>query len=141
MKFHKQVAIALVAVSASLFGFGSVASAGEGAAAGAVAATLDENGLVIEMTAAGAIGKNNAAALATSNSGVISATALGSAGVIEIISDSGNFSFSEEGGQSDSDIYNNVTIIGGEDSKLETAQANSIATFTDLPIGTIETGF
>ncbi len=141
MKFHKQVAIALVAVSASVFGFGSVASAGEGAAAGAVAATLDENGLVIEMTAAGAIGKNDAAALATSNSGVISATALGSAGVIQIISDSGNYSFSEEGGQSESEVYNNVTIIGGEDSKLETVQANSIATFTDLPIGTIETGF
>ena len=141
MKFHKQVAIALVAVSASVFGFGSVASAGEGAAAGAVAATLDENGLVIEMTAAGAIGKNDAAALATSNFGVISATALGSAGVIEITSRSGNYAFSEEGGQSESDIYNNVTIIGGEDSKLETVQANSIATFTDLPIGTIETGF
>ena len=104
MKFHKQVAIALVAVSASVFGFGSIASAGEGAAAGAVAATLDENGLVVEMTAAGAIGKNDAAALATSNFGVISATALGSAGVIEIISDTGNYTFSE-GGQSESEFY------------------------------------
>ena len=140
MKFHKQVAIALVAVSASVFGFGSIASAGEGAAAGAVAATLDENGLVVEMTAAGAIGKNDAAALATSNFGVISATALGSAGVIEIISDTGNYTFSE-GGQSESEFYNNVTMTGGVDSALETAQANSIATLTDLPIGTIETGF
>lgn len=141
MKFHKQAAIALVAVSASVFGFGSVASAGEGAAAGAVAATLNESGLVVEMTAAGSVGKNDAAALATSNSGVISATALGSAGIITITSDSGNYSLTEEGGQSESEIYNNVTMTGGVDSALETAQANSIATFTELPIGTIETGF
>ena len=71
MKFNKKVAIALVTVSTSVFGFGAVASAGEGGAAGAVAATLDADGLVIEMVAAGAVGKNDAAAVATANFGVI----------------------------------------------------------------------
>ena len=140
MKFTKKVAIAVVAVSASVLGLGSVASAGEGGAAGAVAATLNEEGLVVDMAAAGAVGKNDAAALATTNSGVVSATALGSAGVITITSDTGTYSFTE-GENSENEVYNNVTIEGSPDPALETAQANSIPTFMELPIGTIETGF
>ncbi|MDB9316412.1 hypothetical protein [Nodularia spumigena] len=140
MKFNKKVAIALVAVSASVFGFGSVASAGEGGAAGAVAATLDADGLVTQMAAAGAVGKNDAAAVATGNFGVISASALGSAGVIQLLSDNGFYSFSE-GDFSEEEIYNNVTIEGSADTALENNQANSIATFTETPIGSIETGF
>ncbi|AHJ27630.1 hypothetical protein PN465_01020 [Nodularia spumigena CS-584] len=140
MKFNKKVAIALVTVSTSVFGFGAVASAGEGGAAGAVAATLDADGLVIEMVAAGAVGKNDAAAVATANFGVISASALGSAGVIQLLSDNGFYSFSE-GDFSEEEVYNNVTIEGGTDTALENNQANSIATFTETPIGSIETGF
>ncbi|MBE9053248.1 hypothetical protein IQ243_23050 [Nostocales cyanobacterium LEGE 11386] len=140
MKFNKKVAIALVAVSASVFGFGSVASAGEGGAAGAVAATLDANGLVTEMAAAGAVGKNDAAAVATGNFGIVSASALGSAGVIELLSDNGFYSFSDSD-FSESEVYNNVTISGSADTALGESQANSIATFTETPIGSIETGF
>ncbi|MDB9306368.1 MULTISPECIES: hypothetical protein [Cyanophyceae] len=140
MKFNKKVAIALVTVSTSVFGFGAVASAGEGGAAGAVAATLDADGLVIEMVAAGAVGKNDAAAVASANFGVISASALGSAGVIQLLSDNGFYSFSE-GDFSEEEVYNNVTIEGGTDTALENNQANSIATFTETPIGSIETGF
>ncbi|MGM3308980.1 hypothetical protein ACSQ6I_23870 [Anabaena sp. WFMT] len=140
MKLNKKVAIALVAVSASVFGFGSVASAGEGGAAGAVAATLDANGLVTEMAAAGAVGKNDAAATATGNFGVVSASALGSAGVIELISDNGYFSFSDNGA-SEVETYNNITLKGSVDTALGSSQANSIATFTETPIGSVETGF
>ncbi len=140
MKFNKKVAIALVAVSASIFGFGSVASAGEGGAAGAVAATLDADGLVTEMAAAGAVGKNDAAATATGNFGVVSASALGSAGVIELLSDSGYFSF-EDAESAETETYNNITLKGSADADLETSQANSITTFTETPIGSIETGF
>lgn len=141
MKFNKKVAIALVAVSASVFGFGSVASAGEGGVAGAVAATLDADGVVTEMAAAGAVGKNDAAATATAQFGIVSASSLGSAGVIELISDNGFFSFTEEGGSSETETYNNVTLRGSVDTALETGQANSIATFTETPIGSVETGF
>ncbi|WP_414541428.1 hypothetical protein [Nostoc sp. CCY0012] len=140
MKFNKKVAIALVAVSASVFGFGSVASAGEGGAAGAVAATLDADGLVTEMAAAGAVGKNDAAATATGNFGIVSASALGSAGVIELLSDNGFYSFSDSN-FSESEVYSNVTLTGGADTALGDSQANSIATFTETPIGSIETGF
>jgi hypothetical protein len=140
MKLNKKVAIALVAVSASVFGFGSVASAGEGGAAGAVAATLDANGLVTGMAAAGAVGKNDAAATATSNFGIVSAAALGSAGVIELLSDSGSYSF-DDGVNVEQEVYNNVTMKGSADTALETSQANSIATFTETPIGSVETGF
>ncbi|HYW18649.1 MAG TPA: hypothetical protein VE956_04915 [Nodularia sp. (in: cyanobacteria)] len=140
MKFNKKVAIALVAVSASVFGFSSLAFAGEGGAAGAVAATLDADGLVTDMAAAGAVGKNDAAAVATSNSGVVSASALGSAGVIELLSNNGYYSFSE-GEFSESEVYNNVTLTGSADTALGTSQTNSIATFTETPIGSIETGF
>ncbi len=137
MKFNKEVAIALVAVSASVFGFGSVASAGEGGVAGAVAATLDADGVVTEMAAAGAVGKNDAAATATAQFGVVSASSLGSAGVIELISDNGFFSFSED----ETEIYNNVTLRGSVDTALEHSQGNSIATFTETTIGSVETGF
>ena len=128
MKLNKKVAIALVAVSASVFGFGSVASAGEGGAAGAVAATLDANGLVTGMAAAGAVGKNDAAATATSNFGIVSAAALGSAGVIELLSDSGSYSLNN-GVNVEQEVYNNVTFKGSADTALGTSQANSIATF------------
>ncbi|WP_414565345.1 MULTISPECIES: hypothetical protein [unclassified Anabaena] len=140
MKFNKKVAIALVAVSASVFGFGSVASAGEGGAAGAVAATLDADGLVTEMAAAGAVGKNDAAATAAGNGGIVSASALGSAGVIELLSDNGLYSYSDSN-FSESEVYSNVTLTGGADTALGDSQANSIATFTETPIGSIETGF
>ncbi|AFZ59190.1 hypothetical protein H6G54_02195 [Anabaena cylindrica FACHB-243] len=140
MKLNKKVAITLVTVSASVFGFSSVASAGEGGAAGAVAATLDANGLVTEMAAAGAVGKNDAAATATGNFGVVSAAALGSAGVIELISDNGYYSYSDEQ-ISETEAYNNITLKGSADTALETSQANSIATFTETPIGSVETGF
>ncbi|MEA5515653.1 hypothetical protein [Nodularia sp. UHCC 0506] len=140
MKFNKKVAIALVAVSASVFGFGSVASAGEGGVAGAVAATLDDNGVVTEMAAAGAVGKNDAAATATAQFGIVSASSLGSAGVIELISDNGFYSFTE-GENSEGETYNNVTLKGSADTALGTSQANSIATFTETPIGSVETGF
>jgi len=140
MKFNTKVAIALVAVSASFFGFGSVASAGEGGAAGAVAATLDADGNVVEMAAAGAVGKNDAAAVASGNGGIVSASALGSAGVIELLSDNGFYSF-EEGEFSESEVYTNVTLTGSADTALGSSQTNSIATFTETPIGSIETGF
>ncbi len=140
MKLNKKVAIALIAVSTSIFGFGSLASAGEGGAAGAVAATLDPHGWVTEMAAAGAVGKNDAAATATANFGIVSASALGSAGVIELVSDNGFFSLSVL------DFFitgtsNNVTLRGSADHALETSQANSISTFTQTPIGSIDTGF
>ncbi|WP_414529173.1 hypothetical protein [Nodularia chucula] len=140
MKFNKKVAIALVAVSASVFGFSSVASAGEGGAAGAVAATLDTDGLVTEMAAAGAVGKNDAAATATGNFGIVSASALGSAGVIQLISDNVFFSFVGLD-SSETEVFNSVTLEGSADTALGTSQANSIATFTETPIGSLETGF
>ena len=140
MKFNRKVAIALVAVSASLFGFSSVASAGEGGAAGAVSATLNADGLVMDMAAAGAVGKNDAAATATSNFGVVSASALGSAGVIQLISDTGYYSYSDTD-FAETEVYNNITLQGSADTALGSSQANSIATFTETPIGSIETGF
>lgn len=140
MKFNKKVAIALVAVSASVFGFSSVASAGEGGAAGAVAATLDADGLVTEMAAAGAVGKNDAAATATGNFGIVSASALGSAGVIQLVSD--NVFFSLVGlDSSETEVFNSVILEGSADTALDASQANSIATFTETPIGSLETGF
>lgn len=140
MKFNQKLAIALVAVSASVFGFGSLASAGEGGAAGAVAATLNADGLVTDMAAAGSVGKNDAAAVATSNFGVVSASALGSAGVIELLSDNGYFSF-EDSDISEREVFTNVTLKGSADTALGTSQVNSITTFTETPIGSIETGF
>ena len=139
MKLNKKVVIALVAVSASVFGFSSVASAGEGGAAAVVAATLDANGLVTEMGAA-AVGKNDAAATATVNFGIVSASALGSAGVIQLISDNVFFSFIDSD-SSETEFFNSVILEGSADTALGTSQANSIATFTQTPIGSIETGF
>ena len=139
MKLNKKVAIALVAVSASVFGFSSVASAGEGGVAAAVAVRLNDHGLVTEMAAAAAVGKNDAAATATNNFGIVSASALGSAGVIELISDNAYFSFIDSD-SSDTAVLNSVIIEGGPDTFLGTSQVNSIATFTETPIGSIETG-
>ncbi|TVP62387.1 MAG: hypothetical protein EA343_11285 [Nodularia sp. (in: Bacteria)] len=137
MKLNKKVAIALVAVSASVFGFSSVASAGEGGVAGAVAATLDHNGLVTGVAAAGAVGKNDAAATATSQLGIATASALGSAGVIELISDALNF---EDAESTESEISSIVTLKGSADTALGDFQANFIGTFTETPIGSVETG-
>jgi len=92
------------------------------------------------MAAAGAVGKNDAAATATGNFGVVSASALGSAGVIELISDNGYYSFSSAG-DTETETYNNITLRGSVDTALEDSQANSIATFTETPIGSVETGF
>ncbi|MBW4643919.1 MAG: hypothetical protein KME23_13165 [Goleter apudmare HA4340-LM2] len=131
MKFNK-IAIALITASASVFSFGSVAAAGEGGAAGAVSATLSPSGVVLDIAAAGAVGKNDAAATASVNYGIVSASALGSAGSIQLLSDTGEF---------DGEIYNEVTITGSRDTTLGTSQSNSIATFTETPIGTVETGF
>ncbi|WP_414552996.1 hypothetical protein [Anabaena sp. CCY 0017] len=137
MKFNKRVAIALVAISASVFGFSSVASAGEGGVAGSVAATLDTDGSVTEIAAAGAVGKNDAAATSTAQFGVVSASALGSAGVIELISDNGFFVY-EDG---ESENFSNVTLKGSVDTALGDSQENSIATFTETSIGSVKTGF
>ncbi|GAX34640.1 hypothetical protein [Nodularia sp. NIES-3585] len=135
MKFNKKVAIALVAVSASVFGFSSVASAGEGGVAGAVAVTLGPDGLVTEVAAAAAVGKNDAAATATGNSGLVSASALGSAGVIELVSDNGLETF---GG--DSLVYSEVRLSGSADPSLEHTQENSINSYVDTPLGSFGTG-
>lgn len=131
MKFNK-VAIALIAATTSVFGLGSVAAAGEGGAAGAVSATLSPSGLVLDIAAAGAVGKNDAAATATVNYGIVSASALGSAGSIQVLSDAG-----EEKGA----IYHNITLTGSRDNVLGTSQNNALSSFLETSIGTIETGF
>lgn len=132
MKFNK-IAIALIAASASVFSLGSVAAAGEGGVAGAVSATLSPNGSVLDFAAAGAVGKNDAAASATVNLGIVSASALGSAGSIQLLSDAGEF-----GGE----IFTNITITGSRDTALGTSQNNAVSTFLDTPIGAVlETGF
>ncbi|XZF65066.1 MAG: hypothetical protein ACSI46_10435 [Gloeotrichia echinulata DVL01] len=136
MKFHTKIAIALITASASVFSFGSMASAGEGAAAGAVSATLDASGNVTSMAAAGAVGKNDAGAFATTNNGINTATALGSAGVIELLSDAGSFTDATS-----TETFSNNTLKGSADTALGTNQANSISTFSETPIGSVETGF
>lgn len=136
MKFHTKIAIALITASASVFSFGSIASAGEGAAAGAVSATLDANGNVTNMAAAGAVGKNDAGAVATTNNGISTAAALGSAGVIELITDAGSFTDATS-----TETFSNNTLKGSADTALGTNQANSISTFSETPIGSVETGY
>ena len=135
MKLNKKVVIALVAVSASVFGFSSVASAGEGGVAAAVAVRLDDHGLITEMAPAAAVGKNDAAATATGNFGIVSASALGSAGVIQLISDNVFFSFIDSD-SSETEFFNSVILEGSADTALGTSQANSIATFTETPFPT-----
>ncbi len=66
MKLNK-LAIALVAASAGIFGFSSIASAGEGGAA--AAASFSVTGTSVTGAAVGAaVGKQNAGATATNSS-------------------------------------------------------------------------
>ncbi|WP_375471721.1 hypothetical protein [uncultured Nostoc sp.] len=125
MNFRHQLAV-LFTVFTSIFGIASIALAGEGGAAGAVAFTI-ESGVVTGVAQSAATGKNDAAAAAfnapnAANGIANSAYALGSAGAITI-----------------TNLGNPATaqIVGTPDTALGTAQINQFSSNTTIKIGTI----
>ncbi|MDZ8223578.1 MULTISPECIES: hypothetical protein [unclassified Nostoc] len=124
MNSTRQIAL-LFTVVTSTFGINSIAIAGEGGAAGAVAFTLG-SGVVTGVAQSAATGKNDAAAAAfnapNATSGIAnSAYALGSAGAITI-----------------TNLGNPATaqIVGTPDTALGTAQINQFSSNTTIKIGT-----
>jgi hypothetical protein len=116
MQFNKKLAIILAAASASVLGFGSIASAGEGGAAAATSFTVT-GGQVTGGAAAGAVGKQNAGAYATNNGSSNTAGAIGTAGTLDI---------------------NGSNINAGVEAtnRLGTAQANGLENDVTTPLGT-----
>ncbi|WP_017655152.1 hypothetical protein [Fortiea contorta] len=141
MKFNAKIAVALFAISAGIFGVSSQASAGEGAAAGSAAFSVDSNGKITGAAVSAAVGKNNAAATATNVSvgaGILginvgftsnTATAVGSAGALTVTA-------------KNSDELGNINISGvvGEikadgDTQPSTTQNNSLNAKPNLNYG------
>ncbi len=83
MKLNQRLVIALFAASTGIFGFGSVASAGEGGAAAAAGFTLND-GKVTGAAVGAAVGKQNAGATATNYGTINTAGAAGSAGNVTV---------------------------------------------------------
>jgi hypothetical protein len=126
MKTSKLFASVLMAAGV-LVSFSSMASAGEGGAAGSVSVIMS-GGSVSSLSAAAAIGKLNAAAASNATSTDTFASAYGSAGVVDL------------------DISSDTTTgtytakyVGADDADLGTAQANSFAAETtiDATTGTV----
>jgi hypothetical protein len=112
MKTSQLLATVLMTAGA-LVSFSSMASAGEGGAAGSVS-VLMSSGAVTSLSAAAAVGKLNAAAVTHTGTSETYASAYGSAGVITITN----------AGQ------NTVGYVGAADTILGTAQANTLAPAT-----------
>ena len=102
MKLVQKLSISLFAATASVISFSSGAFAGEGAAAGSAAFTVDATtGNISGVAVAASVGKNDASASAFNDSAnsVNSAFALGSANAISITgmtSATGNMAGSED---------------------------------------------
>ena len=83
MKTSQLLATVLMTAGA-LVSFSSMASAGEGGAAGSVSVIMDATGNITNLSAAAAVGKLNAAAVTHTASTETFASAFGSAGVITV---------------------------------------------------------
>jgi hypothetical protein len=116
--FHKLAATSL-AMLGVLVTFSSIARAGEGRAAGAVAIQTNGQGLVVSVSTSIAVGKNDAFATSVNNNGNLSTLAVGSAGAI-VPGTPGNYTV-------------------GLDPDLETPQTNTLTnpTVRDTPGVTI----
>ncbi|MUG98036.1 hypothetical protein F7734_39290 [Scytonema sp. UIC 10036] len=120
MKLNKTLVIALFAASTGIFGFGSVASAGEGGAAAAAGFTLNGAGKVTGAAVGAAVGKQNAGATATNGANGNTAGAVGSAGTIDLITNGTNLK---------TGIYGDVEALG----RLGTPQGNQLQNTTTAP--------
>ncbi|MEC4813211.1 MAG: hypothetical protein SAK29_08070 [Scytonema sp. PMC 1069.18] len=128
MKLNKKIAVSLVVATASVFGFGSGAWAGEGGAAGAASFTVDSTNGVTGVAVAASSGKQDAAAMAFQNAADTAgapnrAYALGSAGVITISNMLGT-------------TAPGMTSVA--DTALNTDQANSLDSPQTINVGSNE---
>ncbi len=101
----------------ALVSFSSMASAGEGGAAGSVSVIMTGSGTtaaITNLSAAAAVGKLNAAAVTHAGTSETYASAYGSAGIITVTN----------AGQA------SVGYVGAADTTLGTAQANTLAPAT-----------
>jgi hypothetical protein len=116
--FYKLLANSLATLGV-LITFSSIARAGEGRAAGAVAIQTNGLGVVVSVSSSVAVGKNDATATSVNNNGNLSTLAIGSSGTIV------------------SDGLGNYTV--GTDPDLGTPQSNTLSTQTvrDTPGVTI----
>jgi hypothetical protein len=113
MKTSQLLATVLITAGA-LVSFSSMASAGEGGAAGSVSVIMGSSGAIQNLSAAAAVGKLNAAAVTHAGTSDTYASAYGSAGIITVTS----------AGTSA------VGYVGAVDTTLSTAQANTLAPAT-----------
>ncbi len=128
MKLNNKLAIALVAASAGIFGFSSIASAGEGGAAAAASFTVNQ-GNVTGAAVGAAVGKQNAGATATNSSISNTASALGTAGTLTL--NTVQYTDPILGPTTSS------SFIGGIDTaNLGTAQVNTLSNKVTTPLGT-----
>jgi hypothetical protein len=112
MKTSQLLATVLMTAGA-LVSFSSMASAGEGGAAGSVSVIMG-GGAITNLSAAAAVGKLNAAAVTHAGTSETFASAYGSAGVITV-TNAGMVS---------------VGYVGAVDTTIGTAQANTLAPAT-----------
>ena len=125
MKFSQKLSIALFAATTSVFSLSSGAFAGEGAAAGSAAFTIDNSTATPTVTGvavAASVGKNDASAAAYNSGTANSAFALGSAGLITgtNIGDSAN-----------------ASMVGTADADLATDQGNDLTGAATIDLGTV----
>lgn len=123
MKFAQKLSISLFAATASVLSFSSGAFAGEGAAAGAAAFTID-TGNVTGVAVAASVGKNDASAAAFNDvtNQFNTAFALGSAAQIDIQ------------GMGDPTA---ASMTGAADANLGTAQGNQLDGAATIQLGTV----
>ena len=124
MKFSQKLSIALFGVTTSLFSLSSGALAGEGAAAGSAAFTLDATtSNVTGVAVAASVGKNDASAAAFNDvtNGLNSAFALGSSGLITV----------DKMGDP-----TNAVMVGTADTQLGVDQGNSLTGSATVQLGT-----
>jgi hypothetical protein len=123
MNFKNKLAVALFAVTTGVFGLSSIASAGQGGAAGAAAFSVDPfSGNVTGAAVSAAVGKQDAAATATNigggffGPGANTAASLGSAGTINVNTTNGGF------------FGTTSNLSSSPDPLLGAAQANNLST-------------
>ncbi|MBD2388111.1 hypothetical protein [Cylindrospermum sp. FACHB-282] len=145
MKLNTKVVIALIAASASVIGFSSVASAGEGGVAASSSFTLNGYGGVTGGATAAAVGKNDAAATASNYQGLNTASALGSAGAIYLNTSTSTgynyydpyYGYYDPYYGSNASTY--TSISGSVDYNPYQSQNNGISSYSSSPVGSFGT--
>lgn len=127
MTFNTKIAVALFAASAGVFGVSSHAFAGEGAAAGSAAFSVNNN-QVTGAAVSAAVGKQNAAATATNVGGGLLGGVLGSTNSASAAGSAGNVTLTA----GNNGVVTKIETTSETIATLGTAQGNELTHQSNL---------